>query len=177
MRARFVVITGSSGGGKSTLLAELRRRGHAVVEEPGRRIVKDEVASGGSALPWIDLAAFGGRAVTLAMNDRAGADPDAAWTFFDRGVVDAAGAVEHATGEPLFRTLGEAHRYHGSVFFAPPWPEIYVNDPERRHSFEAAQTETEWLIDAYTLLGYRLIFLPKAEVAQRADFVLSHLEE
>jgi predicted ATPase len=35
---RFVVISGCSGGGKSTLLAELGRRGHAVVEEPGRRI-------------------------------------------------------------------------------------------------------------------------------------------
>jgi predicted ATPase len=37
---RFVVISGCSGGGKSTLLAELARRGHAVVEEPGRRIVQ-----------------------------------------------------------------------------------------------------------------------------------------
>jgi predicted ATPase len=30
----FVVISGCSGGGKSTLLSELQRRGHAVVEEP-----------------------------------------------------------------------------------------------------------------------------------------------
>jgi len=31
---RFVVLSGCSGGGKSTLLAELARRGHSVVEEP-----------------------------------------------------------------------------------------------------------------------------------------------
>jgi predicted ATPase len=36
---RFVVISGCSGGGKSTLLAELARRGYRTVEEPGRRIV------------------------------------------------------------------------------------------------------------------------------------------
>jgi putative ribosome biogenesis GTPase RsgA len=36
---RFVVISGCSGGGKSTLINELRRRGYRVVEEPGRRIV------------------------------------------------------------------------------------------------------------------------------------------
>lgn len=30
--SRHVVITGCSGGGKSTLLAELARRGHAVVD-------------------------------------------------------------------------------------------------------------------------------------------------
>jgi predicted ATPase len=31
---RFVVISGCSGGGKFTLLAELGRRGYATVEEP-----------------------------------------------------------------------------------------------------------------------------------------------
>ncbi|WP_207234152.1 AAA family ATPase [Pseudomonas aeruginosa] len=38
----FVAISGCSGGGKSTLLAELKLRGHAVVEEPGRRIIQEE---------------------------------------------------------------------------------------------------------------------------------------
>jgi predicted ATPase len=47
---RFVVISGCSGGGKSTLIAEFGRRGYAIVEEPGRRIVKEELANGGSAL-------------------------------------------------------------------------------------------------------------------------------
>jgi predicted ATPase len=45
---RFVVISGCSGGGKSTLLAELGRRGHTVIEEPGRRIVIEEMNGGGS---------------------------------------------------------------------------------------------------------------------------------
>ncbi|MCL2892590.1 AAA family ATPase [Brenneria tiliae] len=43
----FVIISGCSGGGKSTLLTELKRRGHAVVEEPGRRIIQEETRSGG----------------------------------------------------------------------------------------------------------------------------------
>ncbi len=49
---RFVVLSGCSGGGKSTLLAELRRRGHACVEEPGRRIIQEEARNGGQAVPW-----------------------------------------------------------------------------------------------------------------------------
>jgi len=59
---RFIVISGCSGGGKSTLLSELKRRGHAVVDEPGRRIIAEEMGSGGQALPWVDLAAFAERA-------------------------------------------------------------------------------------------------------------------
>jgi hypothetical protein len=54
---RFVAISGCSSGGKSTLLAELGRRGHATVEEPGRRIVKQELAGEGSALPCIAVQA------------------------------------------------------------------------------------------------------------------------
>ncbi len=41
----LVVISGCSGGGKSTLLAELSRRGHMTIEEPGRRIVAEELRS------------------------------------------------------------------------------------------------------------------------------------
>jgi len=48
---RFVIISGCSSGGKSTLLAELQLRGFATVEEPGRRIVREELRGDGSACP------------------------------------------------------------------------------------------------------------------------------
>jgi predicted ATPase len=122
---RFVAISGCSSGGKSTLLAELGRRGHATVEEPGRQIVKQELAGEGSALPWTNGVAFARRAIELAVADRrAAADRPAGWVFFDRGLVDAAAALQHLTGEPTLDTLGQAHRYHRRVFLAPPWPEM-----------------------------------------------------
>ena len=91
---RFVVISGCSGGGKSTLLAELARRGHAVVEEPGRRIVAEEMRTGGSALPWVDAAAFARRAVAMALADRASVPDTGSWVFFDRGLIDAAAGLQ-----------------------------------------------------------------------------------
>jgi predicted ATPase len=171
---RFVVISGCSGGGKSTLLEELQRRGHAVVEEPGRRIVREELAGDGAALPWVDPAAFARRAVAMALADRERAPPEG-WVFFDRGLVDAAAALEHATGEAALEVLGRAHRYHRQVFLAPPWPEIYVNDPERPHGFEAARAEYGRLLDAYGRLDYAVAILPQVAVAARADFVLETL--
>ena len=81
---QFVVISGCSGGGKSTLLAELGRRGHAIVEEPGRRIVKEELREGGLALPWRDGSAFARRAIAMALEDRARAAALNGWVFFDR---------------------------------------------------------------------------------------------
>jgi len=172
----FVVISGCSGGGKSTLLAELRRRGHAVVEEPGRRIVKEELAGKGTALPWVDLAAFARRALAMALDDLRSADALHGWVFFDRGLIDAAAGLQHLTGEPVLAPLGRTHRYHRRVFLAPPWPEIYVTDPERRHGPEAAHAEYGRLLDAYPSLGYETSILPKVGVAERADFVLEMLE-
>ena len=172
---RFVVISGCSGGGKSTLLAELARRGHAVVEEPGRRIVQQEIAGDGAALPWVDEAAFARRAVAMALEDRASASAHAGWVFFDRGLVDAASGLQHLTGEPALETLGRSHRYHRRVFLTPPWPEIYATDAERRHGFDAALAEYSRLLAAYPALGYEVIVLPKVSITERADFVLEAL--
>ena len=173
---RFVVISGCSGGGKSTLLMELARRGHAVVDEPGRRIVKQELEHGGTALPWVDGVAFARRAIALALADRAAASRLDGWVFFDRGLIDAAAALQHLTGEPALATFGEPHRYHRRVFMTPPWREIYLGDPERRHGFDDAAAEYERLVEAYPSLGYEIVTLPRAAVAARADFVMRALQ-
>lgn len=141
---RSVLMSGCSGGGKSTLLQELVARGHAVVEEPGRRIVKQELEGDGAALSWVDMVAFGRRAIEMAIADHAAACEQTGWMFFDRGLVDAAAALQHLTGEPILEKLSVAHRCHQTVFLTPPWPEIYTTDPERRHGFDEAVDEYGW---------------------------------
>ncbi|MFA7415523.1 MAG: AAA family ATPase [Rhizobium sp.] len=175
----FVVISGCSGGGKSTLLQELAERGHAVVDEPGRRIVTDQMRNGGSALPWVDLEAFARRAITLAERDRELAKSNnGPWTFFDRGLVDAYAALAHATGDTAAtRHLAWQHRYNSTVFMTPPWPEIYHPDAERQHLFPAAEEEYERLLPLYPQLGYRTVILPKVPPQARADFLLQQLPE
>ncbi len=172
----FVVISGCSGGGKSTLLTELGRRGYATVDEPGRRIVKQELLGEGLALPWVDETAFARRAIALSLADRTIASHVTDWVFFDRGLVDAAAALQHLTGEPTLATFGQAHRYHRRVFFTPPWPEIYVTDPDRRHDLDAAATEYRRLLEVYPSLGYEVTILPKVSVPERADFIVHSLE-
>ena len=54
MNRRFVLLTGCSSGGKSTLLKALEERGFATVQEPGRRIVADELEGAGKALPFAE---------------------------------------------------------------------------------------------------------------------------
>ncbi|RUL98733.1 AAA family ATPase [Rhizobium chutanense] len=174
---RSVLISGCSGGGKSTLLAELAVRGHAVVEEPGRRIVKQELERGGVALPWVDMVAFARRAIAMAIADHTAAHEQAGWRFFDRGLIDAAAALQHLTGEPALEKLSAVHRYHETIFLTPPWPEIYTTDPERRHDFDEAIAEYDRLAAIYPALGYQVVILPKIAVADRADFLLDRLSQ
>jgi len=172
---RFVVISGCSGGGKSTLLGALARRGYPVVEEPGRRIVREELSKGGSAVPWIDAAAFARRAIEVSLADLAAAGGATGWVFFDRGLVDAETALRQLTGQATPGATLSIGRYHQKVFLAPPWPEIFRQDPERRHGYDAAVIEYERLVETYPMLGYEIILLPKIAVEARADFVIAAL--
>lgn len=177
MMERFVTISGCSGGGKSTLIAELARRGHAVVVEPGRRIVREELAGDGKALPWVDGTAFARRAIAMALDDLEKAAAQPGLVFFDRGLVDAAAALEHLTGEPAIEATARRHQTtHSKVYMAPPWPEIYVSDAERPHAFGAAVAEYERLLAAYAALEHAVVILPKVSVAERADFVLERVK-
>ncbi|MFN7091054.1 MAG: AAA family ATPase [Allorhizobium sp.] len=172
-----VVISGCSGGGKSTLIAELSRRGFAVVSEPGRRIVAEELAGDGKSLPWVSLENFARRAIDLGRRDREEVHTlKSRWVFFDRSLVDAYAALAHATGDiSVTDSLLRRDRYHPTVFLTPPWPEIYREDAERRHDFGAAVTEFKRLATIYPALGYSLVLLPKAPVEDRADFLLAKL--
>jgi predicted ATPase len=171
---RFILISGCSGGGKSSLLSELQRRRHFVVEEPGRRIVGEQVAERGIALPWVDLAAFAIKAIELSRADRRDAERHLGLVFFDRGLIDAASALEVATGFPALNSVA-TERYNQVVFLTPPWAEIYETDSERKHSFAEAVSEYDRLLLAFATLNYDIEILPFASVAERADFVLNRV--
>ncbi|MFV0302246.1 MAG: AAA family ATPase [Paracoccus sp. (in: a-proteobacteria)] len=172
---RLVMISGCSGGGKSSLLDELARRGHRVVVEPGRRVVEAELAAGGGNLPWLDMAGFARAALKLAIEDRRMALRGSGPVFFDRGIVDAALALQTAGGGYGAVGLARCLRYDDRVFLTPPWPAIYGRDAGRRHGFEAAAAEYGRLRRGYPRLGYRVDLLPRIGLAARADWLLARV--
>ena len=171
----FILLSGCSGGGKSTLLAGLARRGFATIEEPGRRVVREVLASGGDALPWIDAIAFARRITAMAQADYEAAHALPGPVFFDRGLIDAAVALEHLTGEPVLADLAARYLYANPVFLAPPWPDLFATDAERRQDFASAVAEFDRLATAYPALGYDVIPLPKVGIAERLAFILERV--
>ena len=173
----FHVISGCSGGGKSTLLAELERRGYHVFPEPGRQIVKEQASVGGDGVPWKNAVKFAELCVSRAMYFYSIALPLEAPVFFDRSVIDNISGIQRL-GLPMpeyFPQTLVQYRYAERVFMVPPWPEIFAQDAERQHSFADAEQEFYGLQQAYKSNGYEVILIPKMSVLERVDFVERHL--
>src|SRR5262245_8516504 len=127
---RFFVITGGPGAGKSTLIDALAARGFARTIEAGRAIIQEEVAKGGSALPWSDPHRFAERMFEWELHSYSCALETEGVVFFDRGIPDVAGYLRlmNLPVPSLIDAAAKSHRYNTKVFIAPPWPAIFRQD-------------------------------------------------
>lgn len=96
-----MVISGCSGGGKSTLLQELHSRGYQTVSEPGRRAISEARVEHSDTLPWLNPERFLNRIAEIARKDLRDSHNAHTWVFIDRGLIDAESARAHVTGTPL----------------------------------------------------------------------------
>lgn len=174
VRDHIVILSGCSGGGKSSVLSELARRGYEIIEEPGRQIVKEQLAIGGDSLPWENMANFLKLALSRYLYQFNAKQASGKFIFADRGIVDALFLGNN--GLPgYFDRAARKFRYNKKVFLFPPWKEIFKNDQERKKSFEEAVLEYDILIENYKRYGYEIILLPKKSVDERVDFIIKSL--
>ena len=168
------VITGGPGSGKSTLIAALAALGIATMPESGRAIIQEQVATGGSALPWADRGAFAERMLSCDLNSYGKAHTLDRPVFFDRGIPDVVGYLGlcQLPVPNAMPKAAETQRYNRRVFMAPPWKEIFVHDDERKQDFAEAEATYQAIRKTYLDLDYEPIDLPLATVNERAQFVI-----
>ena len=172
---RFFIISGGPGSGKTTLIETLARRGFARSLEAGRSILMDQMAIGGQAVHWGDQRLYAELMLQHEMRSYHMAEAEEGPVFFDRGIPELpfyftlcglGDAPAH------FHRAVEVFRYNPTVFIAPPWPEIYANDRERKQDFAEAIRSYELCREAYEHFGYSVVELPRGTVAARAAFLL-----
>ena len=169
-KPNFILLTGGPGVGKTALIEALRARGERVVEETHRRIIREEMARGGTALPWRDQAAYLARAARedIAIFE-ALADVEER-VFFDRGVIDSLPQNQEPP-DWMARAVRE-RRYNRKVFVPSPWRAIYRQDAERRQSFDDCTAIHAGILQTLCQLGYTPVEIPHGTVESRADFIL-----
>ncbi|WP_223599019.1 AAA family ATPase [Chryseobacterium sp. GVT01B] len=174
--SKFYIITGGPGAGKTTLLDELNQYGLATVPEEGRRIIKEQIESGGEGLPWLNKELFAKLMFEESvktyrkLNQSIHLKP----VFFDRGIWDTLGymRLENIPVPEVMITKAREMVYNNNVFILPPWKEIYENDPERKQSIEKAILTFECMKEIYQEYGFNIIEVSKVTVEMRAAFIL-----
>lgn len=179
IKSNFFVLTGGPGVGKTTLIRHLRAEGLTCVDETARAVIREQVSSGGTAVPWGDTQAY---FETVARRDLALFDAmaeETATVLFDRNLVDAAcwALAEGITTPPDLIEALRARRCNPVVFVAPPWPEIYETDDERKQTWAEAEATFPRVMTALVALDYQPIVLPCVSVAERAAFVRQRMAE
>ncbi len=173
---RFI-LTGGPGSGKSTIIETLLKRGYWCSKEAGRGVIQDQVNIGGDALPWANQTAFAELMLSWEMRSWHEAEGQTRPCFFDRGVPDVVGYLR-LSALNIPRHLENAvakFRYNRTVFITPPWRDIYVQDTERKQSFNVAVATYHAMVKTYRLYDYQLIELPCISVEERVDFILSRI--
>ncbi|TKB22786.1 MAG: ATPase [Mesorhizobium sp.] len=169
---RFFVLTGGPGSGKTTLIEALKAAGFATAPEAGRGIIRDQMAIGGPALPWQNPALFAELMLSWELRSWHAAQGEPGPVFFDRGVPDTIGYLMLCgLPVPSHITIATTFRYAPRVFVAPPWPQIFTQDEERKQTPDEAVRTFQAVAGAYVELGYELVPL-LAPVEERVRFVL-----
>jgi predicted ATPase len=184
LKTRKIVITGSAGTGKTSVIDNLKTKGFYCFEEVIKTLtseVKKEVDTSSHISNPIVFAKdpldfntklLNGRISQFKQSDTF----DENLFFFDRGIPDVLAYMDffNQDYDNLFIDACNHYKY-SDVFLLPPWQAIYKKDSGRFESFDEVLQIHEHLKRTYTLLGYTIIELPFETVEVRTNFILNHI--
>jgi predicted ATPase len=170
-----VVLTGGPGAGKTTVLAELARRGFTVLPDSARAVIAERQAAGLPPRPAPEAFARLVLERDIAQYTASAASA-AGVRFFDRCALEPLGMLAGLQVlQDADQALLQSLRFHPAVFLCPPWRAIYVTDAQRDHDFAHAERVAAKCARWYAQCGYTIATVPCTTVTARADFILQTL--
>ncbi|MFT7245188.1 MAG: putative ATPase [Candidatus Azotimanducaceae bacterium] len=167
-KPRRFVVTGTSGTGKTSIINELRSMGMICFDEPGRKVL-----TSGSELAKTEPEQFIAEMLSQSVTDYQAASSGQT-VFYDRGLPDIVAYAHRFKVPPsISQQAADAHRYDSTIFLAPPWEEIFVNDEVRRATFDEYLDFHQLILNTYQELDYSILVLPKLPVHERIEFIQS----
>jgi predicted ATPase len=172
-----IILTGGPGTGKTSLINALSEKGHSVLPEISREIIRIQKEIGGNALPWVNPNLFHHEVLKGRIAQFEEVKYKKGPVFLDRGIPDSYAYLEAQGIQTPKNELQKivAYQYHPAVFITPPWKEIFLNDSERWEDFAQLEMIHEALCSLYEKLGYEIVILPKTSVSERIEFLFRHL--
>ncbi len=171
---KFYVITGGPCSGKTSLIKYLESKGFPVVHESARWLVengilKAEDFKSKDKRDEIQRKIF---MKQLEAEERASSYPIA---FLDRSLIDGIAYYWVVNLEPPDYMLKIISKKKYEKVFVLEMLRFYEEDGVRYESEEEAIKVHELIIKAYSSLGYKPIFIPRASVEERAFLILKEI--
>ena len=167
-----IVLTGTAGSGKSSVIDGLQVLGYNIINEPAREVIAFLQENNPEHLPWNNRSKFQDlmeeKCISNWYNNKEG--------FFDRSLVDEIGYrnfYKHGIPETLLENC-KIYQYD-KVFMFPFWEEIYKNDDIRKETPQEASAIFPYLVEGYQNTGYDVIIVPKVSISERIKFILSNI--
>jgi predicted ATPase len=172
---RKFIITGGPGFGKTSIVEGLAKSGFATVPEAAIEVIRENIDTDQSVMPWADRLAFDRLVIGKLKRSYESVKPGQL-AFFDRGFPDLIG-WRRFSGLRFTDVSREItlHPYERRFFFVPAWPEIYRTTDERPYSLDEAIRAGDLLLESYRRLRYDPIVVPTGSVGRRVEFVLDTL--
>ena len=169
------ILTGAPGSGKTSIILALQSRGYDVVEEAATAVIVAEQAQGNDE-PWA-LHSLIDKIVSLQRQRQTkSVRPGSELQIFDRSPVCTL-ALSTYLGNPVSAALSEeigritrGRVYDRRVFLIRDIGFIEPTDA-RRITFEDSVEFERVHAETYQALGYELVDVPRAEVADRTNMI------
>lgn len=172
-----IVLIGGPGTGKTTVLNALKEKGFYCFDEVSRAVTLKAQQKGIEQLFLTEPLLFSqmlleGREEQFLESETIAENV----IFFDRGIPDVYAYLNYfKTNYPdVFIEKSKAYKYD-IIFHFSPWQEIHTIDNERYETFEESTKIDEFLMKAYTELGYKIINVPFGAVDERTNFIIHSL--
>jgi len=167
-----IVLTGSPGTGKSSIVDKLEELGYNVIQESARYLIEYYQKYEPEHLPWNDRDYFQ-KAVENKSIDNFNRNKSG---FFDRSIVDEIGfRTFYKSTIPKDLTNRCLEYRYNKVFIFRPWEKIFKNDSVRTETFQQTIDLDKCIIDGYKDFGYNPIDVIKGSIEDRVKFILENI--
>ena len=180
MKNKRIVISGSPGAGKTSIIKGLKDKGYIVFQEYSRTLIDEGKASGKTNFFLSNPGEF---SELLFMGRKAQYDASSSlyvnaakpFVFFDRGVLDIYAyllAVNQRDDSLEKRIIPFKYDL---VFLVEPWKEIYKKDIQRMETFTEAKRYFPYIKKVYKQ-SHSIVTVPKDTITNRVLFIEHYIK-